>query len=331
MRKLFLSTVAVVLATIALVAAGCGSAGTGAASTATIADGMTVAQIMARSQQAMGKVSSASFTADATFKVSSNGSSATGLMLGGQPIALHLAGKVAGHAGKVGTSTAARAAAAKAARADIAVTIKTGAQAVDLGFKTTGGRTWVGFQGAWYAVPRSKRSAGANATPVPSATSLGIDPGTWAASSTVATEQLDGAKVYHVVAKADTARVMSDFIKALTGPAASRAAGSAGGAGAELNLLTHDSALLKSLQKSLASASVEEWIDATSFRLVKGAVTARLHFGSGQSATGLGVQATVTLSGFDQPVTVVPPLHAKPFKQLTNGLSSLGAASGAGL
>ena len=96
-------------------------------------------------------------------------------------------------------------------------------------------------------------------------------------------------------------------------------------------MLTHNSALLKSLQKSLASASVEEWIDTTSFRVVKGAVAARLHFGSGQSATGIGVQAAVTLDGFDQPVKVVPPLHAKPFKQLTNGLSALGVASGAGL
>ena len=332
MRKLLLSATAAGLLAAALVVAGCGSSGTGSqAPKQTSADGMTVAQILAKSRQAMDKVSSVTFAGEATFKVSSNGSSAAGLMLGAQPIDVRIIGKAGGVAGATGTSTAAKAA-AKAARADVAMSVAAGSQTVRLGFRTVGGHTWVNFQGAWYAVPPGKKSsAGTSTGAVKSATGLGIDPSTWAASSTVTTEQLNGAKAYHVVVKADTAAITGDLLKALSSSAFSKATGNAGNAGAELNLLQHDPALLNGLKKALASASVEEWIDAASFRVVQGAVDARLRFGSGQSATGLAVHATVGLRGFDEPVKVVSPAHARPFKQLTNGLSGLSVGSGVGL
>jgi len=332
MRKLLLSAIGVGLLAAALLVAGCGSGASSPAAGSTTAGGMTVAQIMARSQQAMAKVSSLSFAGDATFKISSNGASASALLLGQQPIVVHVAGKAGGVAGVAGAVTATKATTGKAARADVTMTVKTGSQAVAVGFKTVGGRTWVDFQGAWYAVPPGKSGAtGSGAGAVKGASGLGIDPAKWAASSTVTTEQLNGASVYHVVTKADTAKIMSDFVKALSSSAASKAAGSAGNAGAELNLLQHNPALLNGLKKALASASVEEWVDATSFRLVKGALDAHLHFGSGQSATGVGVHAVLTLGGFNEPVRVAAPAHAKPLKQLTNGLSGLSVGSGVGL
>ena len=60
---------------------------------------MTAAQIMAKSQQAMAKVSSVSFTADVTMRLSSSGGSAQALILGQKPIVLHAAGKVGGSVG----------------------------------------------------------------------------------------------------------------------------------------------------------------------------------------------------------------------------------------
>ena len=54
---------------------------------------MTAAQILAKSQQAMSKVSSASFTADVTIKVGSSGSSAQAAILGQAPLVLHVAGE----------------------------------------------------------------------------------------------------------------------------------------------------------------------------------------------------------------------------------------------
>ena len=333
MRKLLLSAIAVGLLAAALVVAGCGSSGTGSSTAKpTTANGMTVAQILAKSQRAMAKVSSLSFTGDATFKISSNGTSASALLIGQQPILVHLSGKASGVAGAAGTSAADKAGAAKARRADVTMTVKTGSQTVGLGLKTSGGHTWVDFQGVWYVVPPGKSgSAGSSAGAVKNAAGLGIDPAKWAASSSVTTEQLDGVSVYHVVAKADTGKITSAVLKALSSSAFSKAASGAGAAGAELNLLQNDPALLNALKKALASASVEEWIDAASFRVVKGTFDASLRFGSGRSATGLGVRATLALSGYNQPVKVVPPIGAKPLKQLTNGLSGLSAGSGIGL
>ena len=73
--------------------------------------------------------------------------------------------------------------------------------------------------------PRARRrSATERRPPAPSPigrASLGIDPQKWAKSSTVTTEQLNGATVYHVVTTADTAKIMDDLVKALNTPALS--------------------------------------------------------------------------------------------------------------
>ena len=92
-------------------------------------------------------------------------------------------------------------------------------------------------------------------------------------------EQLDGAKVYHVVTTADAARVMSDLVKALNNPASQRRRAAARAALGQLQ--ARDPAQLKSLEKALASASVQEWIDAATFRVDQGGFDAKLRFGSG--------------------------------------------------
>ena len=67
--------------------------------------------------------------------------------------------------------------------------------------------------------PSKTRSAqSAAASPSPTVGNLGIDPQKWAKSSTVTTEQLNGATVYHVATTADTAQIMDDLVKALEQP-----------------------------------------------------------------------------------------------------------------
>ena len=186
---------------------------------------MTVAQILAKSQRAMAKVSSLSFTGDATFKISSNGTSASALLLGQQPIAVHLSGKAGGVAGAAGTRRRGRR--RQSRRADVTITVKTGSQAVGLGLKTaaaTRGR----LPGRLVrGAARQERQRGLERRRHKNAAGLGIDPAKWAASSTVTTEQLDGVSVYHVVTKADTAKITSDVLKALSSSAFSKAASSA--------------------------------------------------------------------------------------------------------
>ena len=317
MRKVHVMALAAALLATVLVAAGCGGSSS-AAGGSTTAGGMTAAQILAKSQQAMAKVTSASFAGQATLKVSSTGSSAQAALLGQTPIVVHVAGKAGDKSAGNGVT--------------MAMTLQAGGQNLALGLKADGARTWLGFQGKWYVVPKSKtRSAkSAAASPSPIVGSLGIDPQKWAKSSTVTTEQLNGATVYHVATTADTARIMDDLVKALNNPALSGATGSGGAA---LNQLK-SSGRLKTLEKSLASASMQFWIDAKTFLVVKGDVRAQLRFGGGsatQGVSGLGVDVAYTLGGFGQPVKVVPPAHALPLKKLANGLSALSAGTGIGL
>jgi len=323
MRRLHgIALAAAALATI-LAAAGCGSSSP--TSGPTTAGGMTVAQILAKSDQAMSKVTSASFTGDVTVKVSASGSSPQAALLGQAPIVLHLAGK-AGHTGGKAAAKGADTA------ASMTMTLQAGGQTVPFGVKSVGGRTWLQFQGKWYVSPKSKKSGSKSlgATGGPTAGSLGIDPNKWAKSSTVTSEQLAGVPVYHVTATADTAQIMGDVVKALGNPALSNGTGSSAGV---LNMLK-SSGQLKSLEKSLAAASAQEWIDSQSFLVRKISVDAKLHFAglSGSSgATGASLDITFVLGGFNQPVTVTPPAHALPLKKLTNGLSGLSTGTGVGL
>jgi hypothetical protein len=321
-----LATSALVLAVVlvaALAASGCGSSSSSGSSGSTTAGGMTAAQIMAKSQQAMAKVSSASFTADVTMQLSSSGSSAGAMILGQKPIVLHAAGKVGGPS------------AAKVAAVDM--TLQAAGQNVAVGVKAAHKKVWVEFGGKWYVAPKSTTSkaigvpsaspsagSSANAAAAKSLSGLGIDPQKWAKSTTVTAEKLNGVAVYHVVTMADTTKMMGDLVKALNAPGLSKLAGS--GAAGLNQLKTADSAQLKTLEKSLASASVEFWVDAGTFVVRQGKVDAKLRFGSGastQGVSGVGIGVTYTLSALNEPVKVVPPAHALPLKKLTSGLSLL--------
>ena len=319
MRKALVITLGAALIALALVAAACGSSSPSASSSAppATAGGMTAAQILTRAQHAMSKVSSASFAADVTFKMSSSGSSAQAALLGQAPIVLRVAGKAGG--------------AKKTSAADVHLTLQVAGQHMAYGVKESNKRVWVEYQGKWYVAPPSTASAGGSTkSSSTSIGSLGIDPADWAASSTVNSEQVNGTTVYHITATADTAKVMSDLIKALNAPGLAKSAGSGASA---LNQLK-SSPQLKSLEKSLASASVQYWIDASTFLVQKGTIDAKLKFGGATSASGvsgLGIDIGYSLSHFGEPVKVTPPKHALPLKSLTNGLSPLALGAGVGV
>ena len=318
MRKALVIILGAALIALASVAAACGSSSPSASSSSTAppatAGGMTAAQILTRAQHAMGKVSSARFAADVTLKMASNGSSAQAALLGQAPVALHVAGNAGG--------------AGKAPAANLFLTLQVAGQHLTYGVKVSDKRVWVQYHGKWYVASASSTGAASKKSSSASRLGVGIDPAKWAASSTVTVVQLNGAKVYHVTTTANTAKVVSDLIKALNVPGVARSAGSGAAALGQLE----GSGQLKSIEKSLASASVQYWIDASTFLVQKGTIDAKLKFGGATAASGvsgLGVHIGYALDHFGAPVTVSPPKHALPLKSLTNSLSPLAAGIGA--
>ncbi len=326
MRKVLVSGLALAVATAVLVVAGCGSSSSGSSGSSTAqstADGMTAAQVLAKASKAMDGVKSAHFTATVGVVQAGKSASAASPTL----ILLHAAGTAGDVKG--------------AAAADVTMTLRAGLDTMAFAVKETDHHTWLGYQGKWYVVPAGKTAAagsgasfggpGVGAGSITALAGLGLDPRAWAQSSTVTVEQRAGAKVYHVRTTADTAKIMSDLVKLLTSSAVAGAAAENSSAGMELNLLKQDPALLKSLQKALVSASAQEWIDAGTFRPDQGQLDARFSLASGTTTNGFTIHVVYQLNGFGQAVKVVAPKHALPFKQLSKGLSKLGAAGAAGL
>jgi len=325
MRRVSIIGVAALSAIVLL--AGCGgSGGSSNASTTPVAavsaPSLSAEQIMTKADKAMTGLSSASFRADVAVKMTGSGSSsnAQAQALTQSPISIHAEGKAEGKS--------------KVKALEASMTVRAGGQDLAMGAKVDGKKTWLQFQNQWYVVPPSKtksvRSAGSGGVDKQLG-ALGIDPKAWLAGTTVSTEQLDGATVYHVVAKADTKRVMDDMMKAMNDPSLLKAAGS--DAATLSQLKNQNQAALKSLQNSLVSAKAEYWVDAQTFYIRKGSVDADMKFSGDISKQGLSaatLAVTYTLGDFDQPVTVTPPASAKPFSQLMKGLFNMAPTTGLG-
>ena len=324
MRKVLI-VVAALLA-LALVA-GCGGSSSGSsAATATpvsavSAPAMSATQVMTKAAAATAGLKSASFTADVAVKVTGDGSSGNSQTqaLTQSPINVHAQGKAADGTG------------AKSA-IDATMTVSAGGQNMALGVKVSGKQTWVELQDTWYAVPASKTKGvqkAAGAGPGKVMGDLGVDPKAWSKDATVAVEQLDGATVYHVTAKADSKQVMADVMKALNDPKLLKAAGSQGATLKQLK--SQNAAQLKSLQDSLVSATAQYWIDAQTFYVHKGSIDADLSFKGEVASQGLQsatLATTYTLGDFNEPVTVTPPASAKSFNDLMKGLFNLAPTGG---
>jgi Family of unknown function (DUF6612) len=318
-RKVLIVFIVAVLAA-ALIIAGCGGSKSSNSSTggspAASAASMTADEVMAKAKDATNSVTSMSFTGDVTLTVKADTakiSDPTTKALASQPIKVHAEGAIG-----------------KPATADITASLAAGGQTLNVGLKATDNQAWVEFANKWYTIPPSQLKSVTKQTggsPDKALSKLGIDPTTWTGQSSVTTEQLGGATVYHVTTKADTQKVMSDLMKALNTPGLT-----SGQSGAVLKQLK-SSKQVQELEKSLTAAQADYWVDAQTFNIVKASITANMTFAGSLSSQGLqGATAAViyTADNFNQTVTVEPPASPLPFSQLQQGLGQL-IPSGTGL
>jgi hypothetical protein len=332
MRRRFLrhwAVLVLVLALVTAVAAGCGSSSSTAASSpaATAAAGQSADQIVKGSEAKMATVKSASFTADFALAVQGDPSKMTDpttKALLSQGVTLHAEGKSANDPTAVDTT----------------MSLGIAGQNLDFGMKSLGPKSWIEYQGTWYALDRKNakaldKQAKTGAAPTEQLKSLGLDPAAWGTTyELVGTEDLNGTQVYHVKAVADPQKLADALVKAAENPSLQNKLGGASGQLGQLEQgLTQNKKQAEALGKTLKDASVEYWIGVDDQLMYKAQFVASMDTKgqkNAQGMDGLSMKGTVAMADFDQPVDVTPPAKAESFNkfmgQLFGGL--MGGAGG---
>ena len=309
--------------------AGCGSSSTASSSTSPAATTATMSadQIVAQSEAKMKDVKSASFTGDMSLKVSGDPSKMTDpttKALLSQGVSLHMEGK---------SQT-------QPTAADVKISLGLAGQTIDLSLLSKGTKSWVEYQGKWYAMDaKSAKSlstqAQTGAAPTEQLKSLGLNPSDWGTSYTlVGTESLAGTQVYHVKATADPQKLADALMKAAQDPNLAKKLGGTSQLKQLEQGLNQDKAQAQQLKKSLKNVSVDYWIGVDDMLIHKASFNAALDT-TGQKGmsgvNGMTMGMNLSMADFNQPVTVTPPASALPLKSLLNqmfGGLTTGSASG---
>ena len=306
----------VVLLMVALVAAaGCGGSSSSpgsSASPATVAAGVSADQVVKDSEAKMALVKSASFVADVNMAVQGDTSKMTdptAQALLGQPISVHAEGKSSNDPVAM----------------DMTMSLGIGGQTLELGMMTQGTESWVKYQNQWYKLDaKSSKSldkqAQIGAAPTEQLKSLGLDPAAWGTTYTmVGTESINGKQVYHVKATADPQKLADALLQASQDPALAKKLGGQAQLKQLEQSLTQNKQQTEELAKSLKEATVEYWIGVDDSLMYKAQFKATLDTTRQKNMSGVSgmtMGTTMSMSDFDQPVTVTPPASAQPLNKL---------------
>ncbi len=310
--------------------AGCGGsdkASSGASAAATTASGVDAAQIVKDSETKMATVNSAAFTADFGLQVQGDTAKMTdptAKALLSQGITLHAEGASANDPTAV----------------DMTMSLGIAGQNLEFGMKSLGKKSWLEYQGAWYALDAKNaksldKQAQTGAAPTEQLKSMGVDPSTWGATyQMVGTEDLGGVQVYHVKAAADPQKLADSLMKAAESPALQKQLGGSSSQLGQLGSgLTQNKKQAQELSKSLKDATWSTGSASTTSSCTRRSSAppwTRRRRRTCRASPAVTLKGAVTMSKFDEPVDVTPPAGAKSFKDFMNQLfgGMLGGSSG---
>lgn len=224
---------------------------------------------------------------------------------------------------------------------DMSMTVSLAGQNLPLGMKMTGDKAWIQFMGTWYEAPAELMSAMSTATTDSKTTTdallqafknAGIDFSTWITGlKTVGEDDLDGTKAYHLSGNLDINKVLADVMKMAQDKnlqSAIPGMDALGTTGSSVPLPT--GAEMEELQKQLGSMfqtfTVDVWITKDGYQVRKAAIDAKIVPPAGEDAQGIddiALKMNVSMAPTDSPVTVTPPVDAKPFSELEQALGAL--------
>jgi hypothetical protein len=331
MRK-FLSAGSLLLLVIALALAlvACGSddgAATEPASPEPAAD-VDPQQLVEESWAKMADVNSMAFTADVGLKISGDPSAMS------DPTAAALLQDGITFRAEGASST-------HPVAADMTMNIGIMGESLDMGMLAQGDKAWIQYDGVWYEADAKTSSslsdeAASGATPTEQLKDMGLDPAAWDPEYTlVGTETVDGTEVYHVTATADPVKLADALKKAAEDPSLGEKLGDPATAQQLEQSLAQSDEQLESLRKSLRDVQVDYWIGVDDQLMRKLQATADMDTKGQKDMEGLDAMAfdvSITMSGFDEPVTVDPPKNAKSSDELMNqllgGFMTMGGGAG---
>jgi hypothetical protein len=315
MRVRSLAPWAVVLVLVVLLlAAGCGGGSSSAESPApaAVAANVSADQVVKDSEARMVDVNSASFVADMGLTIQGDTTKMT------DPTAKALlSGGITVHAEGASSNDP--------TAMDMTVSLGIAGQTLELGMMTQGKSSWVEYQGQWYKMDaKSSKSldkqAKVGASPTEQLKSLGLDPSSWGTTySMVGQENIGSTPVYHVKATADPKKVAAALLKASQDPSLAKKLGGQDQLKQLGESLTQNKQQTQELADSLKQATVDYWIGVNDDLMYKAEFAGSMDT-KGQKdmsgVDGMTMKMTLSMSNFDQPVTVTPPANALPLNKL---------------
>ena len=326
MRKIITGaiTVLLVLAMVAVLVAGCGTAAQG---TAKAAAPSTPQDILNNAVSAATPMPNATGTFDLNVTVNGDQTkmpAETKAMLA-QPITIS------------GTMSASE----KPMAADIAIKASLAGQQIPVGFRITGGKAWIQFMGTWYEAPAELMTAMSAASTTSSTDqaallqqlkAAGFDPSTWITGlTTVGEEQVDGVKAYHNSGTVDMAKLVADGMKLSQDKSLQSlipGMSSLGGTDTSVSLPsgTELSTIENEIGTMFKNITIDMWISKDGYQMRKATLSAQIVPPASQDAQGITditIKATITMTPAKDAVTVAAPTGAKPWSDLQQALGGL--------
>jgi hypothetical protein len=326
-RRGAIALLALMLVLVAVACGDSGEASTAESPAATAASGPPADQIVKDSEAKMATLTSASFVADVALQIEGD----TAKMSDPTAKAL-LSDGVTFHAeGSSGNDPTA---------VNMTMSLGIAGQNLEFGMMSEGEKSWIEYQGTWYALDTKNskaldEQAATGAAPTEQLKSMGIDPSRWGTEyELVGTEDLNGVEVYHVKAAADPQKLADSLLKAAEDPTLQDKLGGSGSEFGQLSeALTQNKQQAEELGKTLRAATVDYWIGVDDQYMYKAQFGASLDT-SGQKdmegVTAVSAKGTVSMSAFDEPVEVEAPKGAKSFDTFMNQLFG-GMMGGSGM
>ncbi len=312
-----------VFATAVLVG-GCGDS----SSSVSPSPSVSAADLVAQSWDKTREVKSATFDADASLRVEADkadASSSAEKALLAEGVTMRVKGS----------------AQASPVCADASLRLALGEQTLTFGVRSVGGKTWLQYEGTWYAlgdeiVAGLSPAAGASASPSAQLESLGLGPQAQGVEYVlVGTETLGDVEVHHIKATIDPSKAVDALFKAAQNLEQGKQLGS-GQAEQLEQALSEGKEQADALKRSIAEIKVEYWIGVGDLLMRKVAFSGRLvpkGLEGMESVDAMALKAVVRLGGFNEEITVTPPAKARRAEELLTevlGGMMTGEAAGTG-